>query len=267
METLKELITGHKLPQHNEDEQQLARNIDRLMSVHSYEFEQDKIKSAIYTLANNYLQAYLRNRLGKKYPRLSDDLFELEREVTPPLTLHPSRSQDDYEVEKVQIPVLALVNYGDSRVSYERKTNITRKGGYGTETCAVKISAPVPLLTHKVKEDAGEAMAYALDVCAGALRDAQARWYISRALKNTPPESGLIEVLKPRLEVLWKPRLEDFVIEVEIPEPRERDPALLLNVDRDRYLVSVWDVVEEEPLKHYLSEFTAPKQGRLGLKK
>ena len=69
------------------------------------------------------------------------------------------------------------------------------------------------------------------------------------------------------LKVLWKPTEESMKVTVDARHIRDPDPALLLYFNQDYYLVTTWDVAHEEPFRHYLAEFTQPKQQKLKLPK
>ncbi len=289
METLKEILTAHSLPQKsNGSEEEIVRRINRLSQANAYQNERQAIEVLLASLAKDYFKEQFRQRMEKRYPRLSDELFELKHEIyVDEKDIKTSDEQTSVkEVGNIKIPSLALAEYGSSPWRREGKISAKVKDRYGYEkkdSLPYKVEVIVPGLTEKVKQDAGEAMAYAFEVCAGVLRNDAERTYLSRFFKeNESPENGLVNLVDPKLFILWKPTEESLRISVDATlveralseqraldmaaRARDRDPALLLRFNKDHYVVATWETHDEEPLLHYLAEFTQDvKQEKLKL--
>ena len=274
METLNELVKEHSLPRTAPDggESALLRKLELMLGARPYPCEREAVNDAIEALA----QDYFRSRLEKKYARLSDELFDLKREValepSNVLRAENSRIKEIKDVAAVSIPLLAQINYGAPAWSHTGKTTATihYSSGLGPEKKEIeyRIGADAPPLTMQVKDAAAEAMAYAYEVCAGALRAPALRDYMGRHTKeNEAPENIFADWMVPMLKVLWKPTEESMKVTVDARHIRDPDPALLLYFNQDYYLVTTWDVAHEEPFRHYLAEFTQPKQQKLKLPK
>jgi hypothetical protein len=260
METLKEIIKKHAVTE-TPDPNTVARNLDSLHLTAPYQCEVEPYNEVMGRLTGRFFQDFFRFHLSKKYQPISDEIFSLEREVQ--LTqekievAHYVRHHEIKRLDAAIIPLFAVIDYGSKAWSYEGKV----KGEFASESeefeANFKASASAPMLTNKVKAEAAKAMAYAYEMCAKTLRTPDALRHICFYTKNNEtPEHKIIEIANPHLKVLWKPSLEALKFEVKVPEPPDRDPALLLCFNNAHYLVTTWDIPGEEPFRHYLKEFT-----------
>jgi len=263
VETLKEIVkknildVGEGLPA-------VVNNMDLLLRATPYECEVEEVDKGINRLA----EEYFRLSIGGRYDLLSRDLFGLKREVNiPESSVEIIKRHEQYktvkfkEIDSVEIPLFAVVKYGESSWSHKGKVSgiLSLTDRYGSESSEASseefnVGTKSPLLPQKVKQKAGEAMAFAYETCANTLKDPIMRRYLSTVDDLRTPED-ITELVKPGLFVLWKPRLEDLEVKVEVQEPVDKDPALLLSFNRDVYLVTLWDVENEDPLEHYIHEF------------
>jgi len=268
METLNELVRGHSLPRGERDgEKETLQRLEAMLTARPYHCERAAVDKAMSSLA----QEYFRNRLEKRYARLSDELFELEREIRITPEHVNTENSDIKSVEKIApatIPLLADVMLGKWSWSYDGHTTATvtyRSHAVGDKhKVNFSVEADAPPLTPDVKHAGAEAMAYVYEMCAEAMRSPTMRDYIGRNIAgDRAPENEMLAKLSPMLRVLWKPTEESMKTAVDTTQLRDPDPALLLYFNEDSYVVTTWDVKHEEPFRHYLAEFTAPRQKKL----
>lgn len=234
-----------------------AKQLEGLMSHTPYDCEKANFKQGGNMLAARYWA----HSLARKYNKVVlNSLFDLEREIKIPTEIiKVDRNEELLQVGTATIPIIAKILYGSSHWNYSGDVPIKRKEkSYGSDRVTnadFTVTAPAPCLTREVKEKASEAMALAYEVCAESLRNPWIRKYLLAREEISIPEQ-ILEIVEPRLEIIWKPTLKSLDIRVEKPEPIDPDPALLLKFNNYRHLVTTWDVHDEEPLAHYLAEFS-----------
>jgi len=271
-ETLQELISKHTIPLKEldgsinvrgvKDPRNIIDTIEKLQSVKTYECEIEQLNGVVGDLISDYFTLIL----GQKYDRvISDELFKLEREI--PITKDTSlyerieqkvgRSIDNIPLDNLRIPLIARVDYGESSWQYEGKIHVEGRDRYSDRLqCDVPfdIKVKTPRLSRDVKIKVAEALRCAFDVCTKAMKNQIVGDYIC----SYPAQTLRNDLMKARLNIIWKPSLDQMNIGLSEPENvriLHRDPALLLRFYGKNYLVTTWSVHGEEPLEHYLKEY------------
>ena len=61
---------------------------------------------------------------------------------------------------------------------------------------------------------------------------------------------------QPQIGILWIPSPESVKVKIDIPH-KYKDPALVLEVGRDKYIIGLWDSKKEEPIESIIREWTS----------
>ncbi len=107
----------------------------------------------------------------------------------------------------------------------------------------VKIKTKVPVTPEKIKQYIPEAISRYFQAYAGAVQE----------LKLTEPTPAC----QPQIGVLWVPSVDSLEFTVKNPSPPYRDPALIMSVGEDKYVVGLWDIENERPINSVLREWTS----------
>lgn len=269
--TLPELIQTHTIPLQLELTETngsttipaVVGDLGVLLDATPYPCEEEDVGLGREELA----ERYFRLKIGQKYKLLDPRLFELKRRVDlDQECFRQAGAEVPIKPVPVSIPALALAEYG-TRSWAHRGECVVGKDYWGVNYdrgAKYTVRAAVPLIPKEVKEIAAEAMAFAHEVCAETLRIPTMRRYLASIASfeekaiRVPEE--IFGLTRPSLKILWKPTVESLEMEAEVQRPKDRDPALLLHFNGDHYLVCMWNVDNEEPLGHYLREFSQPEK-------
>lgn len=231
----------------NEKEQRILEGLGRLLKNQPYDCEQ---KGWIDT-ARKFIDEYFRVQLMKHYARISYELLKLE--TTLKIKNYTTEDRSGYTTQYKELtlscPVFASVSY-DKGGKWEFKTAAegTKHDGK-EESLDIILTADAPPLTREVKQHAMKAKGVCWNVYGTFLQQ-----LITCDLINSELGSNVEHTYHPNnMEriIIWRPKPDKFKIEIE-----EKDPALLLKFkNNDLYLVTTWDVPNEQPFKHYLAEF------------
>ena len=209
---------------------------------------------------------YVRAIMSEHFPRMSNALFTLQRRlyleqqqgsytVVKDLALLEGKLDADNAQEFVQLnaqlfPYIPLFQ-GDTQeevvLGFVEKTKGRRTALYD-DTLRQKtwITARFPGLQDKVVKDVAQ--------------KAKSTYFsiLAEALEHPIIGEVLLSVeIAPQFGAVWIPTLDSLNVHTteQVIERRVRDPALLLRTQDDHYLVTTWNVGNEEPFEHYLSEF------------
>jgi hypothetical protein len=240
-------------------------------------FEAKKVQEFLTVRAktvSSLVGQYISARMTVKYPLLDDALFSMKRHliVTPKGTLSSDRvaaldklpNKTDI---RVTIPLFAEVPlegpYGVDLGGWSRKTSrVTNNYGdreYKTHTGTVKSTLPEP--PQDIKQAGRKAIGYYYNIVSEMYADDD----LSEVLPTEPRS--------PELSIIWIPSPKALGLKIETtvkvvkaarPEvkrepvviPKNYDPALLLRINKLRFLVKTYDIVDEEPLINFLREFS-----------
>ncbi len=175
------------------------------------------------------IDTYFHSRLGAHYDSIHSSMFRLTREI-------------EINKNKVTVPVFAGVLVGQAtwKGSYETYINYNRQ--------RVEISVAAPNVPEDVVKDIVRARIRYNDILNGMLKNPVVGQMIGL---------GRIPLPETDYKICWKPRNQDYRIKVvDLPDP---DPLLIMHYHglmHDGYfLVSNWDVPEEDSYEKYLREF------------
>jgi len=204
---------------------------------------------AIHQALNTLAAEYICSGFGRKYDRLSSDLFELKRAVKCPVRRIYDNEQTEFPVN---IPLFSSVRFGsDKEWEFNGSVSIPKsKSRSGETSYSVTLSSPVPPITRQAKEKARQARADYLEVYSNALRQPLIGDMLMQDLERFNTGGGL------DLHVCWIPKAND--LDIEVQEIR-KDPLLIAELYDQTYLVAQWDVLNEEPFQHYIEEFRESK--------
>ncbi len=230
--------------------------------------------SALKTLTDQYLVA----RLSSKFPLVDPGLFMLKRhltvtkegEITSDRT-KPLGKKSEAGTVRCEVPLFVSVPlFGDHNASLGKYTFRERDynhGGYGvdseyhrpyssTTSYTSEITAKLPTPPENIVNAGRQAVGFYYAVVGEMMQHPD----LCDLLAAEPPP--------PELSVIWIPAANKLNVEVKkkvtlakvqkvVPLPRSYDPALLLTVGDRNFVVKTYDIVEEEPMEHFLREFTS----------
>ena len=217
---------------------------------------------------------YFVKSIGANFSLISDELFQLQRHlsiVKDGTTWKAIR--DDTEAAKenakaskekgitkltnVHIPLFAYTSLFNgnhtAKLGQYVKTDTNRNRRYGFSRTIRSTATIEATLPGSIGPNLKDAYRDALSHYFGVLSDMFAN-----------PVAGDIlyaegNMLKPEGGAIWIPTPESLSVNVDqkIIEPRKNlDPAMVLKVGGNTYLVQTWTVDEEEPFDHYLRKYS-----------
>jgi hypothetical protein len=205
--------------------------------------------SAIENLVSQYIGLELRMH----YDLLSGDLFKLKRtiEIKDAKVMNDAYGRPETTPARFEIPLFFSVGLsgessGDHMVHYNFRTEDSNYN-YG---CT--IDSEIPPITVEAKVKAREFRKRYMDTFSRAL-DSE----IVGPLIHSDLETGRAD---PKLKMYWIPKSSELRINAEA---FDKDPLLVAHVYNMPFLIHRWDIKEEEPLEHYIAEFTEVKAGEL----
>jgi hypothetical protein len=150
-----------------------------------------------------------------------------------------------------EIPLFVVADIAAKKIQLA-KVSQNRTLDYERRTITHKLSVDVPAVPDEIKIDIPQATGAYYRVIGDLLMDTQVAELRITGLENS--------FHVPAFEVTWIPKASSFNIktteEIIQKEPELYDPALLMKVGDDRFLIRTWDIKEEEPYDHFLREYT-----------
>jgi len=211
--------------------------------------ESFSVGSTIDDLVAQYIGLELRTH----YDLLSNDLFKLTRtiEVKDARVTNEAYGRPKTMPAKFVIPLFFSTSLNgesslDNMVHYKFRTDDTN---YNYEC---NIDSEIPPLTIEAKVKAREFRKIYMDSFSRAL-DSR----IIGPLVHRDLETGRAD---PKIKMFWIPKSSELKIDVTA---FDKDPLLIAHVYDMPFLLHRWDIKEEEPLEHYIAEFTEVKAGEL----
>ncbi len=265
-----------------EDEQleSIVDGIDRLRQQNPAVYDEKTVARYLRDRARTLkrlVDEYFVASIANKFPLLSGELFGLKRHLT---LVNQGRAwsvvRDDSEgeeydkeqerkgktrVERVQVPLFAYIPLFNGKHTAELGSFSRRRtNSYGdTRMTTVKIKAKLPgSIGPNLKN---------------AYRDVLSHYFGVLSEMFTNPVAGDIMYAKgnlaqPEVGAIWIPTPESLNVKVDkkiIQKRKDLDPAMILRVRGNSYLVQTWRVDDEEPFEHYLREYSVGDlKGKLG---
>lgn len=235
--TLKEITFPEFIKQTKQDQKSYQKNLqrtaERLVKEIPFDHERVNLEKAL----DEIVEEYVCSEFGLKYARLSEDLFDIKRNIEYNLT--------DGKNYNIQIPLLVSVELIDDYQSWIFDESKFEGGNYDRKEYKIKIESKRPPLSSEAKEKAKIAKSEYLDILSKALKVP----VIGDLLMRKPIPS-------PVMRLYWIPKPSELNIEVEVID---RDPLLTTEPFGRKYFVANWDVEGEEPIEHYIREFSEGK--------
>lgn len=249
----------------------IVRGIDRLRQQNPAVYDERTVAKYLQDRAKTLkglVDEYFVASITQKFPLLSDELFQLKRHLT---LVSPGKNwrvvRDDTEVgeydakqerkertkvKKVQVPLFAYTPLFDGKHtatlgSFRRERTDSYGDIYRTTTT---IEAKLPgSIGPNLKN---------------AYRDALSHYFGVLSEMFTNPVAGDImyaqgNIAQPEVGAIWIPTPESLNVSVDeklIQKRKDLDPAMILKVRGNNYLVQTWRVDDEEPFEHYLREYS-----------
>lgn len=262
MQTFEEILKEHSTHVAPDRESILA-NLDILLGETPYANEEDVVNKGRRQL----VKEYYRTKFGERYTLLSKALFRLTRTIQVPKKAQkeagnklPFKGTID-SIKEINLPLVICTELGEAEWSQMYRLDTVVKGSFGYQTegsTQITISAKAPLIPYQAKQAAMEAIAFCYEVCASARRNPTIQKHLGMIGKMAIPHETDV-IVNPVLHVAWKPTLDDFKFAVGVPDVPDPDPALILWAQGEPYLVTTWDVPNEEPIKYLLREYSIGK--------
>lgn len=238
---------------------EIIQNIKQVKEKNLPVYDDDKIKvfltqraKALSILIDNLIVT----KLSEQYHMLDNSLFKLKRHLyltdgvlVEDKTLAIAKKNG---LTHVECPLFLHVPINDKTVEVAkiRKTESYWGNGYFNEKkrrqIITSITANVPEVPLTVMLQARKALGYYHKI-------------ISDIYDNEITNDLYVEEASPTLEIIWIPTVESLNVKVDtvnIPAPKNYDPALLLKREDRYFLVGLWETDDELPFENILREFT-----------
>ncbi len=219
----------------------LLNGLERVIAYIPTNTEYDRKGSAVVGFITEYVSLMFR----EKYPQVSGELLSLKRSSIDV----NCKADGYYDIIHgcIDIPVFVYARFGKDE-QWEKKYTV--KSGDGTKSAEITLSSKTPTPTLEVRKKAKEAIAYCHDLESKVLQipvigDVLLAQRINGKAVPHPADAELY--------VLWKPKPSE--LKTEIKQIIDPDPILTIAWQNRLYLVTTWQVAEEEPFMHYLKEF------------
>jgi hypothetical protein len=208
---------------------------------------------------------YFKASIATQFPMISDQLFALKRYLTFANTGNSWRIvKDDTKAEdtpatvkegkkivtkRIEVPLFAYTPLFDGKH--------TAKLGRFSTTKRISYSRTVVSIEAKLPGSMGSNLK-------DAYRNALSQYFGVLSEMFTNPVAGDImyaenNIARPQVGAIWIPTVESLHVTVEqrlIVQRRQIDPAMVLRVKDDFYLVHTWKIDDEKPFEQYLKEFS-----------
>jgi hypothetical protein len=211
------------------------------------------LKSRAKTL-QDLCQQLLIAKITALYGLVDPSLFNLKRhfivknnKVFKDQRRKSSGRKDAGEI-RFEFPLFIYSNIDEATVQLDKQTTT-----HGDEWDRIRrhheLSVDVPEIPDEIKKEIPKATGAYYRILGDILMDAD--------LSELNLQEGFYE---PSFGVTWIPKASSFnytaTDEIIEKEPVLYDPALLMSINNDSFLVRTWDIKEEEPYDHFLREFT-----------
>ena len=271
IEKFPETIKRYSTTVEDEQLEPIIDGIDRLRQQNPAVYDEKAVARYLHgrtKTLKGLVDEYFVASIAHKFPLLSDELFGLKRHLT---LIGQGKTwrvvRDDTEIEeydasqerkekakikRIRVPLFAYTPLFDGKHTAKLGSfSRTRTNGYGnTYRTTVTIEAKLPgSIGSNLKNAYRDALSHYFGVLSGMF---------------TNPVAGDImyaegNLAQPKVGAIWIPTPESLNVSVDEKLTQRRknlDPAMILKVRGNNYLVQTWKVDDEEPLEHYLREFS-----------
>lgn len=204
---------------------------------------------------NSLLGSYILARLSQSFGLLNRDLFLLKRHVIvtkdKKISYDSTRAPADKSknILRYEIPMFCVAGLDDSKIQlgqisvrHSKTTNWRRE--YKTQKH--KLMASVPEIPEKIRRLGTKAIGTYFKI-------------IGEIHSHDDLCDLDIQFHKPKLEVIWIPMPESMNLKTEekiVYRRIDPDPALVMSIGEQSFLVTLWNSKDEEPFEHVLREFS-----------
>ncbi|MDD5192015.1 MAG: hypothetical protein PHH54_06630 [Candidatus Nanoarchaeia archaeon] len=217
------------------------------------------------------VEEYFIASIANKFPLISDELFQLKRHLTlkaedktwKVVRDDTEREEDAENIERdekrkivtrrIEVPLFVYTplfngNHTAKLGSFTKQTGSSWSSSYKRTTVTVEAKLPGSIGPN----------------LKNAYRSALSHYFSVLSEMFTSPAAGDImyaegNFAQPEVGATWIPTLESLSVNVDtklIHKKKVLDPAMILKVKGKNYLVQTWRVDDEEPLEHYLREYS-----------
>ncbi len=239
--------------------EEVNKRIEQLLQVIPYKNERGAWGDTLYRLC----QEYMRLGVMEKYKRLSPEIFSLSGPMLDEVTV-------DKGTEKLKEPVVLnmfqTATPTNKEVTIEHKMKELEKqaymGGRYIERVDLKVSIKVPQLTEEGRAELRKTRSFMYRLFADASEYPVMAQVTDRRrygdledciMLKTSDNQGLFD--EPTIWTMWRPALSDYNVEVKAVPPPDKDPALVMGYNNAYFVVTTWDIPQEQPFRHFLTEF------------
>lgn len=242
----------------------VAGELERLSLISDNDFPGIGMKEkreARIEVANAIVNRYIANCISKTFPMLDPEIFELRRYIV--VEVNPSLDEDAIRVvgegrgsppavkatptngvytRYIAMPLLVKADFDDAR-----RVHLGRVSYPGQARRSISATCTFPGgVTPSVVRATDTARAIVFEAFATLLRNR-----ISADVVRTW-HSGQFQ---PSIEAYWIPTLESMTVNAS-PSRTGADPAVVIEIMDQRFLVGMWDSDEELPLDSLMREFS-----------
>jgi hypothetical protein len=217
------------------DSKDLQKILKNILSEVCTAYEKRKLEDYINLLIGDHICT----KYGSKYDELLPGLFELERRI-------PYDNMG--EKIEIKIPLFASADLDGDR-DWEYKIPPSQI----TKHRSINIVSERPLIPKKIREKARIAIADYYQIFADVVREPVIGDLITNNIKEYKQDENL------NMKIFWIPKPSELKINIA----PDRDPILVAKINDIPYLIARWNIEHEEPIEHYVSEFSVGKLKRI----
>ena len=260
----------------------IAKGIWRLRTQNPNAYDEKAVARYLKDRAvalRDLVEEYFTTSIARKFPLISSELFDLKRYLTlvregnnlrvisddTEMTKRKENKTQDIEKKTIVAPLFAYTPLFDGKhtaeiASFSKQKNYRKK----TWTFEAKLPGNVgPNLKNAYRE----ALSHYFEVLSEMFMDPVAGDIMYAESNLGYNKKRIDEFIRPEIGAIWIPTPESLNVKVkeELIKPRKNlDPAMILKVRRNSYLVKTWNVDDEEPFENYLREWsTGDLKGKL----
>lgn len=192
----------------------------------------------VYGTLDKFVQFYFLGQLVQKYPLISDEIFDLRKDI------RMKGRSGDYDVDTPIVVQLPLDEQSKEKPEvFSARTTGARCGdGYKEE---FYVQCSIPEITLEARAALADALRYSAEVTAKAYSDP----LVSKVLMSKSLSAG--KVLGPssaRYNLVWAPSTWDAKM-------IEKDPAIFMVYAGKNFNIHQWEIPGERSLDAMLREF------------
>lgn len=258
--------------------QEILSKIEQINGLNPNVYERVRLKtylkkraSILQTLADDYLTA----EISSRFPLINDGLFALRRSLYIENTRNGYQILEDItaledvpaiskkheslnNVERIEVPLFAYTSLDDEREEHKTllgKITIDRRkirdmDYENTYEKNLWITANLPgeNLDGMLRKARYEALGEYFSILGKAMKLPVVGDILSQEID-----------LMPDIGAIWIPTADSLDLRVteHLVHREYIDPAMILSARDKKYLITTWNVKDEEPFEHYLREFTS----------